>query len=132
MRLAFPKPEPRKKERRRIVRERGERRSSFRVAVMIADGGCMDKTCPCNNGGHCYRLEAHHIHYRSQNGPDTVDNGITLCQIAHNKVHNGVTLNGHRISGHDYMLSVLRQHKDSPDYRWAEAEKWLERRRKDV
>jgi len=132
MSLAFPKPEPRKTERRRVVTDRGRRRSDFRMAVMIADGGCKDRTCPCNNGRPVFRLEAHHVQPRSQGGPDTVDNGITLCQIAHNKVHRGATVNGRRVSGYEYMLSILRQHKASPDYRWAEAEAWIERRRKDV
>lgn len=34
-------------------------------------------------------MHAHHIVYRSQDGADTLDNLITLCEECHKKLHRG-------------------------------------------
>lgn len=56
-----------------------------------AKAACLNRdnyTCQCcktKNG----TLHAHHIVYRSQDGADTLNNLITLCEECHEKLHKG-------------------------------------------
>ena len=50
--------------------------------------------CQCGQKACVFKLEVHHIKYRSQGGSDTPDNLITLCSKHHKALHNGkLTLN---------------------------------------
>ena len=41
----------------------------------------------CKGKSKDYRLEVHHIQFRSENGSDDAENLITLCKTCHDKVH---------------------------------------------
>ena len=48
----------------------------------------------CQFCGSMTNLEVHHKIYRSQEGPDTLDNLITLCAKCHNTLHAQVSGEG--------------------------------------
>ena len=43
----------------------------------------------CQSCGTMTNLEAHHREFRSQSGPDSEENLITLCAACHARVHGG-------------------------------------------
>jgi len=121
-RLVFPKPKPRKKKRR-------TRGAVFHRQVLAADGDkCANRFCVSVQKRVVNSLHAHHIIYRSRCGKDKPKNGIALCPICHDRVHNGYSSNGTRVSGRQYMISILEQHEDSPGFRWGEALEILRRK----
>jgi len=54
---------------------------SLRLAVLSRDDWLCQR---CGSAG---PLHIHHIHLRSQGGPDLVDNLLTLCWQCHDEVH---------------------------------------------
>ncbi|WP_079990749.1 HNH endonuclease signature motif containing protein [Haloarcula sp. CBA1127] len=62
-----------------------------KYALRVADGICQGcgKDAPfISNDGNPY-LEVHHLHRRSDGGPDHPDNVIALCPNCHRRVHHG-------------------------------------------
>jgi hypothetical protein len=122
--IAFPKPP--KRNRKNETLQRRQDLATFKHQVLAADGyRCAVKGCKCDskNG-----LHAHHIVYRSHEGSDDISNGITLCPVEHDKVHNGTRILGVLYTGRAYMLMILRSHKGDKNFRWQEAMGILERR----
>ena len=69
-------------------------------------------TCQCCGKRNC-RVEVHHIVFRSNNGSDTLENLITLCEDCHKAVHLGeieLKLKGKRRSTLRYatQMSIIR------------------------
>lgn len=63
----------------------------------------------------------HHIILRSQGGGDSINDMILPCNICDNGFHGKGNLtdeDGNRITGDQFMLSVLDRLEDEPDYRW--------------
>ena len=122
--LAHPKPSF-KKERVAKKRARSEKRTKFHHDVMYAARGkCENVVCVSLMKRNAERLHAHHILYRSDCGPDTVENGIALCPTCHHRAHNGFDdPSGDRMSGRRWMLKILDLIKKAhPErFRWNEA-----------
>lgn len=122
----FPKPEPTKRTRNRRRRRQADELRLAERAAQQADGyRCSDPDCPCHDrpGG---RIETHHIRYRSQGGPDTIENLITLCETAHRRCHDGMTdEDGTRWSGYQVMARILEAHRGMIRWRWDEAYGWI-------
>lgn len=122
--IAFPKPPKRKPRHKNLVRRHSL--ATFKHQVLSADGyKCMATGCKCDskNG-----LHAHHIIYRSHEGSDDISNGITLCPVAHDWVHNGTKHLGVLFTGRAYMLEILRSHRKDKGFRWQAVMEILERR----
>ena len=62
-----------------------------KFARRIADGTCMgcENPAPFNNSNGDPYLEVHHLHSRSDGGPDDPENVIALCPNCHRRVHHG-------------------------------------------
>jgi hypothetical protein len=60
------------------------------LAVTRRDGGCVARrTIPHVS---CFgRIDPHHIRRRSQGGPDTPENLVSLCRAHHSWVHEHIT-----------------------------------------
>jgi hypothetical protein len=61
---------------------------NFTQTIRERDGVCLygvDSGEACSDG-----LDGHHIQTRGSGGGDLLENGITLCRLHHNKVHNGL------------------------------------------
>jgi 5-methylcytosine-specific restriction endonuclease McrA len=58
-------------------------------ARRVAQGICQlcDKEAPFLDKQGMPYLEAHHIHYLSQGGSDTIDNVVALCPNCHRRIH---------------------------------------------
>lgn len=61
--------------------------ANTRAYVLDRDGHACRH---CKGKSKDNRLEAHHIVYRSDGGPDDESNLVTLCKECHGKVHSGV------------------------------------------
>lgn len=48
-------------------------------------------------------LHCHHVIYRSQMGDDSVENGVTLCNVCHDEIHRNKAL---RLSFYDKLRTV--------------------------
>ena len=60
--------------------------ADIRTTVALRDGGCVARTAIPSVA--CWgRLDPHHVLRRSQGGPDTPDNLVTLCRAHHEYVH---------------------------------------------
>lgn len=122
MSLTFPKPD-RKAEKARKDARRLASRQKFTEGVLAADRGRCRNFLRVHNGYNTGGIEAHHIIYRGSLALDSVENGISLCADCHRRVHNG-----HRdMSGRAYMLWIIDQLKDFPDFRWAQARAELQK-----
>ena len=127
MTLAFPKPQYRR-ERKAHQAAKQVLRKSFSEAVMALDKyrcqypGCRERV-----------VTAHHIIHRSQQGPDTKENGITLCAEHHGWVQEGhifhTGLRPTRMSGKAIMLFVLGKYIADPRCRWRGVYEELKRRK---
>ena len=87
----------------------------WRISVMKLDSWtCQNVLCQLK------AIEVHHIIYRSQDKSliYNINNGIALCPECHYKVHNGFDLNGRRVTGRDFMIDILEQHKKFEYFRW--------------
>ena len=123
--LVFPKPPKRNRKQETLSRKR--ELAAFRHQVLAADGHkCVAIKIGCKCKG---RLVAHHIDFRSHCGGNDIKNGATLCELAaHYHVHNGIKIGGVLYSGREYMLMILRSHKDDKGFRWQAVMEILERR----
>lgn len=104
----------------------------FREMVLRADNNvCQDPLCECHRGYGLYWLTAHHIISKSLDGTrrDDFNNGITLCQIAHERAERGYGHRSDRVSACEYMIKVLESHENRPDFRWKEVLELLKLRR---
>ena len=96
----------------------GSLRREFLLLVLSTDKRCMNQHC----NGTIRAIQAHHIIYRSQLGSDDISNGIALCSICHQRVHNGFTDQKRgRIAGRQFMLWILKQWRSTDAWRWDEA-----------
>lgn len=87
--------------------------------------------CRCRSCGATWPLSPpHHIKYRSEGGSDDPSNLITVCRTCDDKIHNGTGKGKDRISGREFMISILEKLRDAIDYRWEPALEWLYRKRK--
>jgi hypothetical protein len=69
---------------------------NLRIACLMRDGYACQQC-----GKRKVRLEAHHLHERSQGGKDTLANLMTLCEPCHHRLHEGkLTLKATGVSGH--------------------------------
>lgn len=74
------------RERERPQRRSGYSRNGWARAVKIRDGfRCRVRDCATPYD----RVEAHHVRALALGGPDTVENGITLCHRHHLAAHEG-------------------------------------------
>ncbi len=71
--------------KQRSVRLDRQRYSQARQQIFERDGW------KCQHCGRCDQLQIHHRVRRSQMGPDTEDNLITVCSDCHRKLHLGGT-----------------------------------------
>ena len=121
--LAFPKPDT-KKDKNKKKSERKKRRSAFHTRVINKDKKCMGVFCMSAQQFDKEALHAHHIIHRSQGGKDTVNNGIALCPLCHDKVHKGgpnpYDTNRH-LSGKSHMILILAKYMFHPNWRWTDA-----------
>lgn len=127
MNLSFPKSDHKKvkaRNRRQVEKKRGVAKKEAKRL----DGQCMNLDCPCHNdpsftGG---VFSVHHIIPLSAGGGDVVENMITFCSISHDRAENGMDLgNGKRLTGREFVLSVLRQHIGQYYWRWSDAMAYL-------
>ncbi len=112
--LCFPKP-------KRKRREKSNLRQQWRELVLQKDGHrCTNRLCPSKAEEETPRIDPHHIVFRSQGGEDTLENGVALCAVCHDRVHNGYRDPSRgRVRGRVYMIEIIEQHKDTADFRWS-------------
>ena len=71
--------------------------------------------CRCCKAGRT-ELHAHHIIPRSQNGPDTLTNLVTLCKKCHVDLHKGVSIKignvVHKTAKQDTVCAIIRKYLD--------------------
>ena len=130
MTLALPKPDSKAKKLRKDA-ERLKSRQKFKDEVLAVDRRrCRNflKVHDPKNPWHT-KIGAHHIIYRGRLALDVVENGISLCAECHRRVHVGHGgMLGHRdMSSREYMLWILDQLKDFPDFRWGKARAELQK-----
>ena len=105
----------------------------FRAMVLIVDNGvCQDPLCECHRPlNKMYWLTAHHIISKSIDGAkrDDLSNGITLCQVAHERAEHGYGSPPDRVSACEYVIGVIESHKNEPKFRWGEVLGLLKLRR---
>ena len=99
----------------------------LREVLILDDKTCMNPHCSIY-GRRRTEYPPHHIHYTGQGGPDIKENIITLCAKCHTKAHRGTKVDGKRISGYKFIIRVLNHWLWKPEYRWAEAHKYIESR----
>lgn len=125
--LMFPKGKRRKKKNKR-----GYSKTVFRKKVVKADNNrCANRNClsVCTYRGDL--LHAHHIKFSSQGGPDTVENGISLCPTCHERAHQGYTnVVGERVTARAFMIDILEKKQNEATFRWEEALDYLRKRAK--
>jgi hypothetical protein len=69
---------------------------NLRIACLMRDG-YQCQQCGKKNS----RLEAHHIVFKEHGGKDTLANLLTLCEVCHQRLHQGkITLKVTGVSGH--------------------------------
>ncbi len=97
--------------------KRARRLTSFRDRVLAAyDHRCVVTGFQATFGGAFFGLEAAHVHWHSQGGPSTVENGIPLSPTMHKLFDFGAwslsddrrILVSQRFSGSDEALAMLR------------------------
>lgn len=83
------------------------RNPEFRKDVLHAYGGrCAVCGFDVRMGNETVGIEAAHIKWHSQNGPDTVRNGLALCALHHVALDRGVFGLRPRSGGEGYELAV--------------------------
>lgn len=106
-------------------RNKSNVRRRFYHSVIQTDCYCMNAECSTPNE----TLQAHHIIYRSHGGPDYLWNGVTLCMRCHDRVHRGfIDPTAGRVTGHEYMITILEQWQCTSAWRWDIAYQYLLRR----
>ncbi len=90
----------------------------FHDRILKLDGGI------CQNCGEP-ASSAHHIKYRSQDGDESSENGISFCQKCDHKAHHGYTKDGKRVIGHRFVLNVLELKRGMLSDRWPETREEL-------
>lgn len=117
--LALPKPNSRA-DRKRKKRDKEKSYQMFRKNVFkIANGRCENRHCMSTETGCLSGLSPHHIHKRSQGGPDTVANGILLCVQCHERAESGYNdHNGNRITARQYNIRLLEDWLGHDRFRW--------------
>ncbi len=100
----FPKPDS-KKQRRARERARQKRRRKFQRDVLrnAPYEKCENRDCNLK------AVAGHHIILKRPDAPelDVITNGIALCSIDHNFVHNGTGSQHNGESGKEWMLMIL-------------------------
>ena len=112
--LLLPKTGKKKKTRRNP--------RAFQRLIISLDRKCMNGRCEWWN---IEALVAHHIIFRAHGGGDTEENGITLCRVCHNLVHGIGTKDK---TGDQEMRQILEHWLSTPEWRWDEAYKWIQKR----
>lgn len=109
----------------KLVREGTKlaRDASFRERVLAAyDHRCVATGFQATFGGAFFGLEAAHVHWHSQGGPSTVDNGIPLSPTMHKLFDHGAwsltddrrILVSKQFSGSDEAITMLRPLQGKP------------------
>ena len=80
---AIAKPEPRKRVKARLQRLQAKADRLIYAAVDARDGQCC-RVCRIYCGRSIHR---HHVVYRSQGGPTTVENLLSVCEKCHRGIH---------------------------------------------
>lgn len=121
--LPLPKPTT-AKDKARHKRQEAQAMSEAAKEALSCDGRCMAYCCPCKLDPLARKLDAHHIIPRSQGGPDTPDNLITLCQkYGHAAAHHGYHDGRKHIPGAEFMRETLGVLRGTNLWRWSE-EAW--------
>ena len=108
-----------------VVRDgsRLARDGGFRERVLSAyDHRCVATGFQATFGGAFFGLEAAHVHWHSQGGPSSVDNGIPLSPTMHKLFDHGAwslsddrrILVSKQFSGSDEAISMLRPLQGKP------------------
>jgi len=105
--------------------------AEFRLRILRLDSyHCRSPHCPSKN----WTLDAHHIILRSgKRGDETDGNGITLCATCHNYAHGVGNLKdekGVRVTGRQFMISVLEYWEGTIVDRWQKAREILKKKEK--
>ena len=127
--LRFPKPEKRDRGKRR--KEVLDNRNEVKDEVRRLDGyKCANPNCMAKDRYNVlYQiLSVHHIIKLSETVIDEPWNLITLCAFCHNYAENGVKAKGKRLTVRKFMLWILENKKNEPNYRHAETEERLRRK----
>lgn len=105
-------------QQRQLVRE-------FQRTILWLDHGrCRNPNCI---GTQWERgiLSAHHIKFKSYGVDHSAENGILLCQGCDHAVHHGHGKGDERLSAREFMLQILNDLVDDPEYRWRAAHQVL-------
>ncbi|MFS1511861.1 HNH endonuclease [Chengkuizengella sp. SCS-71B] len=76
----YPAPKPQHRRRTPKRGARGKFDTNTKRTIVERDGAL------CVNCGHSYH-DIHHIIFKSQGGPGTVDNGVCVCRKCHSWAH---------------------------------------------
>lgn len=71
----------------------------------------------CRSCGHRSNLHVHHVVFRSQQGEDTPDNLVTLCNSCHDGVHKD-------IKDGQYGLTIVKEQVVMFDYKGPPIFEW--------
>jgi len=76
-----------------------------------------------------FKVDPHHIINRRPHNRDLDEpwNGITLCRHCHDIV-DGQAPASDGSTAQQYMMAIIKSHKNDPDFRWGEALAELERK----
>lgn len=127
--LRFPKPEKiNRAERRKSILDN---RNNVKEEARRLDGHkCANPNCKAKDNYYAlYQiLSVHHIIKLSETVIDELWNLITLCAMCHHYAENGINTKDKRLTAREFMLWVLENKKNEPNYRHAEAEERLRRK----
>lgn len=98
---------------------------AFQQMILALDHGrCRNPNCI----GSSYErgiLSAHHIKLKSHGVDHSAENGILLCKGCDHAVHHGHGKRDERLSAREFMLQILNDLVDDPEYRWHAAHQVL-------
>lgn len=86
--MAIPCPKPKHKRRTPTRKDRGAFTQEVMDKIFERDGGCCVRCRVLyDNINTDLEMKPHHIIFRSQGGPGTVDNGVCICKECHRLAH---------------------------------------------
>ena len=100
--------------------------SNRKLAIELDGNKCKDcgAIVDLNNTGD----GAHHIIFKSEYVDDHLDNLITMCFDCHRFAHNGYRRNGYKLSARDYVIELLQDLENMPNFRWKRTLELLKRK----
>lgn len=100
--------------------------SNRKLAIALDEYKCKDCGAPINlnNSGD----GAHHIIFKSEYIDDSLENLITLCFSCHRFAHDGYRKDGHKLSARDYIIELLKDLQNMPNFRWGRSLELLKKK----